>query len=278
MDTSKSISHLLQPDNPAHKRGDGSLWFSNLETVGWTQFRCSDVLEKLASKVLEIAALVFALPESEKRAYYMQKIKYQSGWRDYKQEGRPTEIWQIRPVEAKECWPAHLASERAGILELLDQSIKEFGPELDFLLQAYGGAPNEFYESLRRGPSVVRLLHYSAGNPTMRFAEHTDLGFATLLVAETSPGLELITQEGMWKLAELGTNNWILASGDMFAIRSSGSIPSALHRVVSAPMDRLAIAIFLHLDEDYPLSRDVEGNVLTADAFLNRAIQWNAAT
>ncbi len=91
-------------------------------------------------------------------------------------------------MEAKECWPAYLASERAVILELLSQSIKEVGPELDFLLQSYSGVPGEFYESLRRGPSVVRLLHYGMGSPTMRFAEHTDLGFATLLVAETSLG------------------------------------------------------------------------------------------
>ncbi len=157
-------------------------------------------------------------------------------------------------MEAKECWPAYLASERAVILELLSQSIKEVGPELDFLLQSYSGVPGEFYESLRRGPSVVRLLHYGMGSPTMRFAEHTDL------------------------LAELGPNNWILASGDMLAIRSSGSIPAALHRVVSTPIDRLAIAIFLHPDEDYPLSRDSEGNILTADAFLNRAIQRVVAT
>ncbi len=79
-------------------------------------------------------------------------------------------------------------------------------------------------------------------------------------------------------MAELGPNNWILASGDMLAIRSSGSIPAALHRVVSTPIDRLAIAIFLHPDEDYPLSRDSEGNILTADAFLNRAIQRVVAT
>jgi len=243
---------------------------NDLEETGWTYFHCSDNLAHLVDKAIEIAKAIFALPEEQKLQCSSPETNYQSGWRKPEQIDRPTEVWHISHTDPPESWPVDFVPERTTILELLDQSIKSVGPHLDEYAQNFGGVAGELYESLQRGISVIRLLYYSASDNTIRFSAHTDFGLASLFVAETSPGLELKTRQGEWRLVNLERGKWILAAGEMLAARSAGVIPPALHRVISTPEERFAIAIFLHPDRNYSLAKTSEGKILTAGEFFDR--------
>lgn len=252
-----------------HERKVESMQRNVLESIGWTKFRCSTTLSMLAGEVLDIARIVFALPESEKSRFCSPETNYQSGWRNPNVRDRPTEVWHISHTDPNGTWPIALASERLTILELLDQSRQAVGRHLDTLVQDFGGVPGELCNSLERGNSVVRLLYYGTAERTGRFPRHTDFGIASLFVAETCPGLELQTGEEEWRLAGLSPDNWILAAGEMLATKSDGVIPAALHRVITPENERWAVAIFLHPDKDYCLGQDEKGDILTAEVFFD---------
>ena len=110
------------------------------------------------------------------------------------------------------------------------------------LLQALAprlGLPEHHFDPMvRRGTSLLRVLHYPPLSPdadpnAVRAAAHEDINFLTIMVAAKGAGLELLDRDGSWLPVETEPPNLIVDSGDMLARMTNGVIPATTHRVVN---------------------------------------------
>lgn len=219
------------------------------------------------------AVEVFALPEAEKR-------KYAGGLRGYTPFGaehakdNPTpdlkEFWQIghepesgappNPFSAPNVWPP--GGSRA-VFEHLFTALNDTGCLLlRALAPTLGLAPDYFEPLVRRGDSVLRVLHYppigeDAAPGAVRSAAHEDINLLTILVAARGAGLELLDRDGAWLPIVTEANALVVDSGDMMARLTNNIIPATTHRVVNSAdshLSRYSMPFFMHPTADTSLA------------------------
>lgn len=246
---------------------------AGLRDYGFVVLVDHNVPESLLNDAYARAVEVFALPESEKR-------KYAGGLRGYTPFGaehakdNPTpdlkEFWQIghepeagappNPFSAPNVWPP--GGSRA-VFEHLFTALNETGCLLlRALAPTLGLAPDYFEPLVRRGDSVLRVLHYppiggDVAPGAVRSAAHEDINLLTILVAARGAGLELLDRDGAWLPIVTEANALVVDSGDMMARLTNDIIPATTHRVVNSAdshLSRYSMPFFMHPTADTSLA------------------------
>jgi isopenicillin N synthase-like dioxygenase len=216
---------------------------------------------RLISRLADLAAEFFALPEAEKAAVAMQLGgRAWRGWFGVGEEltsGRPdakeglylgTELPpDARPLHGPNLWPARPAGLRRAVLAYLDAVVAVGQHVLDAMALGLGLPERWFRDGLTADPLVLfRLFHYPpAAGDGWGVGEHTDYGLLTLLWQDDSGGLEVRGADG-WTAAPPVPGSFVCNLGDMLDRMTGGRYRSTPHRVVNrSRADRYTFPLFL---------------------------------
>ncbi|MCC2980400.1 isopenicillin N synthase family dioxygenase [Sphingomonas sp. IC4-52] len=220
---------------------------------------------------------LFALPDDEKRRYFIEGAGGARGYTPFK-----TEIAKdAKHVDLKEFWhvgrelPAghHYESEMPanvwparpdGFKDTFLELFRAFDTAGDKLLSAIarhlGLAPNWFDPAVKDGNSVLRLLHYPpipVDAEGVRAGAHEDINLITLLLGAEEAGLELLDRDsGAWLAIKPPEGAMVVNVGDMLQRLTNHVLPSTTHRVVNPPPERrghsrYSMPFFLHPAPDF---------------------------
>ena len=220
---------------------------------------------------------LFALPDAEKRSYFVEGAGGARGYTPFK-----TEIAKdAKHVDLKEFWhvgrelpaghryqsemPANIWPTRpAGFKDTFLDLFAAFDAAGDRLLSAIarhlGMAPDWFDRAVRDGNSVLRLLHYPpipADAEGVRAGAHEDINLITLLLGAEEAGLELLDRDsGKWLAIKPPEGAMVVNVGDMLQRLTNHVLPSTTHRVVNPPVERrghsrYSMPFFLHPAPDF---------------------------
>lgn len=171
----------------------------------------------------------------------------------------PKEYFQLNRVSKV---PLKLSETTTNLFKILEK----IGLKLLYIL---GDNTDKFTKCCENSEkTIIRSIYYPVvpNSEKIRAEQHQDINMITLLVAATSPGLEIL-YKGEWKSIPYQENSIIVNIGDMLQTLSKGQYTSTTHRVVNTydNNDRISIPIFIHCKEDTVLNE----NGLTAKKFLD---------
>ncbi|WP_296819053.1 2-oxoglutarate and iron-dependent oxygenase domain-containing protein [Brevundimonas sp.] len=253
--------------DPARRDAFAKAQMAALQRWGFFVLKGHAVSQDLLDRAYALAEDVFALPEEAKRRYAGSLRGYTPfGVEHAKDSGRPDlkEFWQVGhdPVadEVHEAFPPNVwPDEIAGFRETFTALFEGLNATGLTLLEALepelGLEPGWFEPRVRRGTSLLRVLHYppvaddqqSAG--CVRSAAHEDINFITVMVGARGAGLELLDRDGRWLPVEAAPGTLIVDSGDMLQRLTNGVIPATTHRVVNPEgpnVSRYSMPFFMH--------------------------------
>lgn len=261
-----SLRQFTEGDDGARKAFSDAL-SAGLREYGFIILTDHNVPLPLLERAYALAVEVFAQPDAEKR-------RHAGGLRGYtpfgvehaKDNPHPDlkEFWQIghdveagalpNPFSAPNVWPEHPVAFRETFQSLFS-ALNETGCLLLEALAPTLGLKADYFEPLvRRGDSVLRVLHYppigaDADPNAVRSAAHEDINLLTILVAARGAGLELLDRDGKWLPVLSEPNALIVDSGDMMARLTNNVIPATTHRVVNSAesnRSRYSMPFFMH--------------------------------
>ena len=220
---------------------------------------------------------LFALPEAEKRGYFVEGSGGARGYTPFKTEIAKDakhvdlkEFWHVgRELPeghryagsmAPNVWPARPEGFRDTFVELFAAFDRAGDRLLSAIARYLGLAPDWFDPAVRDGNSVLRLLHYPP-IPTdaegVRAGAHEDINLITLLLGAEEAGLELLDRaNGQWLAIKPPEGAMVVNVGDMLQRLTNHVLPSTTHRVVNpAPerrgFSRYSMPYFLHPAPDF---------------------------
>ncbi len=304
--TQAAIPVLSLDDAPERLAGDLDASFRE---HGFAVVRGHGIDAALIARGWQLCREFFALPEAEKRRYF---IAGGGGARGYTPFG--TEIAKDALVhDLKEFWhvgrdlpPSHsLAGSMPPNVwpehppefhEVFAKLYAEFDRVGDLLLQriaaGLGLQADWFEHACRDGNSVLRLAHYRplSGDPAgaLRAGPHEDINLITLLLGAEEAGLELLGKDGAWHGVNPPEGALVVNIGDMLQRLTNHALPSTTHRVRNpqgerARYSRYSMPFFVHLRSDFTI-RTLPGCIdaqhpdrypqpVTADEFLQERLR-----
>jgi len=224
-----------------------------------------------------LTAEFFALPEAEKRSYFIPGQGGARGYTPFKTEiakGASAhdlkEFWHVgrdlpegHPLAASmapNIWPTRPEAFRATFEALFAEFDKVGAVILSRIATYLGLAEDWFDPTIEDGNSILRLLHYppvaDAEGGAIRAGAHEDINLITLLLGAEEAGLELLTKDGRWISASPPPGALVINIGDMLQRLTNHVLPSTTHRVRNPDAQRAAHArysmpFFLHLRSDF---------------------------
>ena len=232
----------------------------------------------LIDQAWDLTAQFFALPEEEKRKYFIPGISGARGYTPFKTEiakGAKAhdlkEFWHVgrdlpegSPLASSmppNVWP----DSPEGFQEVFTRLYAEFDKAgakiLSRIALHLGLDENWFDPAIEDGNSVMRLLHYppvaDAEGGAIRAGAHEDINLITLLLGAQEAGLELLTKDGRWVGVAPPEGAIVINIGDMLQRLTNHVLPSTTHRVRNPDAERAAhsrysMPFFLHLRSDFP--------------------------
>jgi len=232
----------------------------------------------MVAEAWRLTEAFFALPEEEKRAYFIPGIGGARGYTPFKTEiakGATAhdlkEFWHVgrdlpagSPLAASmppNVWPAR----PEGFQELFTRLYAAFdlaGATILSRIALHLGLEEDWFEpAIADGNSVMRLLHYppvdNAEGGAIRAGAHEDINLITLLLGAQEAGLELLTKDGRWVGVSPPEGAIVINIGDMLQRLTNHVLPSTTHRVRNpdaerAGHSRYSMPFFLHLRSDFP--------------------------
>jgi isopenicillin N synthase-like dioxygenase len=229
--------------------------------------------EDLSAAMLADAKAFFALPEAAKVRYRVSGGAGQRGYTPFavetaKDAAHPDlkEFWHVGRETAERrgplldnLWPAEVTSFRGDALALYG-AFEALGRKILAAIGVHLGLePGFFGGAIRRGDSVLRLLHYPAADfagPAVRAGPHEDINAITLLLGAEEAGLQLLNRDGSWLPVNPPPGAVVVNIGDMLARLTNDVLPSTTHRVVNPAPERRGVArysmpFFLHFRPDF---------------------------
>lgn len=220
---------------------------------------------------------LFALPEAEKRGYFVEGAGGARGYTPFKTEIAKDakhvdlkEFWHVgrelpagHPYESEmpaNVWPARPEGFRDTFIELFSAFDTAGDKLLSAIARHLGLAPDWFDPAVKDGNSVLRLLHYPpipADAKGVRAGAHEDINLITLLLGAEEAGLELLDRDsGKWLAIKPPEGAMVVNVGDMLQRLTNHVLPSTTHRVVNPPPERrghsrYSMPFFLHPAPDF---------------------------
>lgn len=121
--------------------------------------------------------------------------------------------------------------------------------------------PEDHFDHMTTHPGgIVRLLHYpapksappstgSAAEEQIGLGAHSDYECFTLLLASSTPGLEILKPSGHWHIASHIPDAFIVNVADFFMRWTNGVYKSTVHRVVNRSQDvRYSVPFFFSIN------------------------------
>jgi isopenicillin N synthase-like dioxygenase len=233
-------------------------------------------------------AKLFALPDDEKRGYFLEGAGGARGYTPFKTEiakGAKAvdlkEFWHVgrelpagHPYAdrmAANIWPARPEGFRDTFVELFAAFDRAGDKLLSAIARYLDLAPDWFDPAVKDGNSVLRLLHYPpipADAEGVRAGAHEDINLITLLLGAEEAGLELLDRDtGRWLAIKPPEGAMVVNVGDMLQRLTNNVLPSTTHRVVNPPPERrghsrYSMPFFLHPAPDF-LIETLPGTITT---------------
>ena len=163
------------------------------------------------------------------------------------------------PMHGKNQWPAD--DKFRQNIEPYFAAVRDAGLAVARGLALSLGLDESFFLDRLTSPvAQMVLLRYEAESridkaavgDTIGCGAHTDCGFLTLLVQDSTPGLEVqLPQTKEWVSAPARPGCLLVNLGDMVSAWTDGALVSTTHRVVSHPTQaRQSIVVFMNPDFD----------------------------
>ncbi len=271
----QTLPVLSLADNPDTLARDLGQSFA---TFGFAMVRDHGLDPALVARGWGLTAEFFALPEAEKRSYF---ITGQGGARGYTPFGTEIakgaalhdlkEFWHVgRDLPAghpladsmpPNIWPARPDGFRETF-EQLYAALDAVGATILSRIAVWLGLDQRWFDpAIDEGNSLLRLLHYppvpDAVSGAIRAGAHEDINLITLLLGAEEAGLELLTRDGTWLDVAPPEGALVINIGDMLQRLTNHVLPSTTHRVRNpagsrAAHSRYSMPFFLHLRSDFP--------------------------
>ena len=228
-------------DKFVQKLGDAFREFGFVRVAG------HNVTPQITTPAYDVVKQFFALPHGEKSKYIIHNGAGQRGYTPFLSESAKDsnipdlkEFWHVGrelPPEHSlydtyppNIWPKEIKDFQSVLLTLYD----ELETCSEVLLQAlalYIGEDVSIFTNItKHGNSILRSLYYPAleGKEVIpgaiRAAPHEDINFITLLIASTSNGLQILTQN-QWVDVDAQPGELIADAGDMLSRVTNGYSP-----------------------------------------------------
>ena len=258
----------------------------------------------LTGQAWRLTRELFALPEEEKRQYFVAGMAGARGYTPFGSENAKgatlpdlKEFWHVgrelppghplTPSMPSNIWPDGMAGFRETFLNLYRQFDQVGAAILSRIALHLGLSPDWFEPAITDGNSVLRLLHYppiaEPAQGAIRAGAHEDINLITLLLGAEEAGLELLGPDGEWLAVSPPEGVLVVNIGDMLQRLTNHELPSTTHRVRNplserAGFSRYALPFFLHPRSDFeiktlrecisPQNPDQFPLRITADAYL----------
>jgi isopenicillin N synthase-like dioxygenase len=257
----------------------------------------------------ELTRALFALPEAEKRSYYVDGLAGARGYTPFGTEIAKgaaerdlKEFWHVgrdlppghrlAASMPANVWPGQLPGFRETFSALYAAFDSAGAAILACIARGLGLSPDWFDDVVAEGNSVLRLLHYppfaDAPAGALREGAHEDINLITLLLGAEEAGLELLDRDGQWLAVDPPPGALVVNIGDMLQRLTNHVLPSTSHRVRNpetgrAGFSRYSMPFFLHPRSDFVIATlpgcicadnpDRYPEPITADAFLSERLR-----
>ena len=277
-----------------------------LAEYGFFALENHGVEQRIIDAAYGAAEAFFALPEATKARYEIADFKGQRGFTCFgkehaKDSAAPDlkEFWHVgreqptaNPVSyPHNVWPREVPQFRPVMATLFEQ-LEACASHLMAACAQYLNQPNDFFSmQVSEGQTILRVIHYppvpdDITPSSQRAAPHEDINLITLLCEATTPGLELLTREGVWLPITPIPGQIIVDTGDMLQSLTNGLLRSTTHRVVNPTSSRdrrFSMPFFVHPRPEFDLTplpdciRRTGGSAIfpdqTAGEYLHQRLQ-----
>ena len=274
---SASVPTLSLADQVADPAGFAAAFGASFQRFGFAIVADHGVSADLIRRAWDDTRALFALPDAEKRGYFVDGGGGARGYTPFRTEiakGASAvdlkEFWHVgRELGAGHRFAGQMApnvwpNQPAGFRDTFIDLFAAFDAAGDRLLSAIarhlGLSPDWFDPAVKDGNSVLRLLHYppiAADADGERAGAHEDINLITLLLGAEEAGLELLDRTtGHWLSIKPPEGAMVVNVGDMLQRLTNNVLPSTTHRVVNPPPERrghsrYSMPFFLHPAPDF---------------------------
>ena len=286
---------ISMKDQAADPEGFAREFGRSFQRFGFAMVSDHGVPQDVVDRAWAMTKAFFALPEDEKRRYFVEGGGGARGYTPYKTEIAKgatfvdlKEFWHVGRELSKDhrfkadmapnIWPDRPEGFRETFLDLFS-ALDDAGDRLLSAIARYLGlAPNWFDPAVRDGNSVLRLLHYPpvpADAPEVRAGAHEDINLITLLLGAEEAGLQLLERSGEWLPVKPPEGAMVVNVGDMLQRLTNNFLPSTTHRVVNPPPERrgharYSMPFFLHPAPDFLI--ETLPSTITAHDYLHERL------
>lgn len=239
---------------------------------GFFYLKGHGVSPTLIEDVVSTAKRFFALPPEEKLKIEMvnsphfrgynragqERTRGEPDWReqlDINTEGTPVAIGPDTPAWKRllgpNQWPTALPELKPLLLEYQAEVTRVSIDILKAIAAALGQAENVFAEIYEPQPSqLLKIIRYPGreiARSDQGVGAHKDGGFVTVLLQDTTPGLRVRTEDGVWIDAPPVPGTFIINTGELLELATNGFVRADIHDVVAPPAgtERFSVAFFL---------------------------------
>lgn len=268
-----SVKALHDPQGPQYLEAAKAIGEA-ARTIGFFRI-CDHGLDRnLIEATYAQAARFFALPDEEKRRYYIGNSTNHRGYVPFTEKGDyPDEV--NRSYEAFDMGldlpcddPDYLAGNRVlgpnvwpdmdgfqAIVAEYYSKISALGQLICTALEVHLGLPpRAMTQHMSKPISQLRLLHYvrraeSIDHSSVNMGAHTDYECLTLLHTRNE-GLQVMTSDDEWIDVPVDPDVFVVNIGDMLEAWSNGLFRSTPHRVVNLSPERFSMPYFVAANHD----------------------------
>lgn len=133
--------------------------------------------------------------------------------------------------------------------------------------------------------TTLRLLHYpvkdpvkepfpcQGTSPSLACSEHTDSGIITILLQDSTGGLQVFDSTGSWLDVPYEKGTYVINIGDALARWSGGVFKATKHRVLAQSVERFSVPMFFEPHFDAPMDPFDQNSTLKYYQFLEEKIK-----